>query len=62
MHPDMARLFFVAQARQAAEKVICFVIPSEARNLSPALGQEKKERFLASLGITKRVECFFGKL
>jgi len=32
MHPDMARLFFVAQARQAAEKVICFVIPRFARN------------------------------
>jgi hypothetical protein len=53
MHSDMARLFFVAQAKKAAEKVICSVFPSEARNLSSALGQEKKERFLASLGMTK---------
>jgi hypothetical protein len=30
-----------------------FVIPSEARNLSSIHAQEKKERFLASLGMTK---------
>jgi hypothetical protein len=34
-------------AQQAAEKVIYFVIPSEARNLSSTLLREKKERFLA---------------
>jgi hypothetical protein len=33
--------------------VIYFVIPSEARNLSSIQAQEKKERFLASLGMTK---------
>jgi hypothetical protein len=30
-----------------------FVIPSEARNLSEGRADEKKERFLASLGMTK---------
>jgi len=43
---------------QAAEKVVHFVIPSEARNLSSICTDEKKERFLASLGMTKRVEPF----
>jgi hypothetical protein len=41
----------VEQASQAAEKVVYFVIPSEARNLSSIYAQEKKERFLASLGM-----------
>jgi hypothetical protein len=44
-------------AQQAAEKVIYFVIPSGARNLSSTLVREKKERFLAPLGMTK---CFWG--
>jgi hypothetical protein len=30
-----------------------FVIPSEARNLSAVLPKEKKERFFASLRMTK---------
>jgi hypothetical protein len=33
--------------------VTIFVIPSEARNLSRGYAHEKKERFLASLGMTK---------
>jgi hypothetical protein len=44
---------------QAAEKVVYFVIPSEARNLSSIWPHEKKERFLASLGMTKSVGPFF---
>jgi len=42
-------------ADQAAEKRIYFVIPSEARNLSffDLRPRKKKERFLASLGMTK---------
>jgi len=43
----------VKQASQAAKKVVIFVIPSEARNLSEGCAHEKKERFLASLGMTK---------
>jgi hypothetical protein len=43
---------------QSAGKVFYFVIPSEARNLSSTSGQEKKERFLASLGMTKRQGAF----
>jgi hypothetical protein len=44
----------VAQAEELEEKVPHpFVIPSEARNLSSIYAQEKKERFLASLGMTK---------
>jgi len=39
--------------KQAAEVIVNFVIPSEARNLSSVLANEKKERFLASLGMTK---------
>jgi hypothetical protein len=39
-----------------------FVIPSEARNLSSIWTQEKNERFLASLGMTKGVGPFFRKL
>jgi hypothetical protein len=42
------------QAEQAAEKAIYFFIPSEARNLSSIEAQEKKERFHASLGMTKK--------
>jgi hypothetical protein len=48
----------VGQASQTAEKVIYFFIPSEARNLSSIEAQEKKERFLASLGMTKNVGTF----
>ena len=48
------------QAEEAAEKVIYFVIPSEARNLSSIQRHEKKERFLASLGMTKGVGSSFG--
>jgi len=43
------------------EKVLYFVIPSEARNLSSVCTQEKKERFLALLGMTK-VWHFFRSL
>jgi hypothetical protein len=39
-------------------KSLSFVIPSEARNLSPIYAQEKKERFLASLGMTKGLGTF----
>jgi hypothetical protein len=54
LKPKIFRPLNVA-AEQAAEKVIHFVIPSEARNLSFfALGQIE-ERFLASLGMTKSV-------
>jgi hypothetical protein len=52
----------VEQASQAAEKVFYFVIASEARNLSLNLPHEKKERFLASLGMTKGVGHFFRSL
>jgi len=46
--------------KQAAEKVVIFVIPSEARNLSKGSADEKKkERFLASLGMTKSSGDFF---
>jgi hypothetical protein len=37
----------------AAEKVFHFVILGEARNLSSIWRHEKKERFLASLGMTE---------
>jgi hypothetical protein len=37
-----------------------FVIPSEARNLSWSYAQEQKERFLASLGMTKGAVSFSG--
>jgi hypothetical protein len=43
----------VPQAEQGAEIVVYFVIPSEATNLSSVLALEKKERFHASLGMTK---------
>jgi hypothetical protein len=43
---------------QAVEETIYFVIPSEARNLSGVQLEEKKERFLASLGMTKIVGVF----
>jgi hypothetical protein len=46
------------QAEPAAEKMIYFVIPSEARNRSSIQAQEKKERFLTSLGMTKKVGAF----
>jgi hypothetical protein len=41
------------QAEQAAEKIAYFVIPSGARNLSSIQAEEKKERFLAPLGMKK---------
>ena len=50
------------QAEQAAEKLIYFAIPSEVRNPSLILRHEKKERFLASLGMTKGVGPFFRSL
>jgi hypothetical protein len=40
-------------AAYAVEVAVYFVIPSEARNLSWVRAGEKKERFLASLGMTK---------
>jgi hypothetical protein len=49
-------------AKQAAEKVVYFVIRSEARNLSSIWPYEKKERFLASLGMTKFSRVFFRRL
>jgi len=45
-----------------SEKVIYFVIPSGARNLSSMYTHEKKERFLAPLGMTKRMGAFFRNL
>jgi hypothetical protein len=50
--------FLVARASQAAEKVVNFVIPSEARNLSRVQAHEKKAGFLASLGMTKNIGSF----
>jgi len=38
------------------------VIPSEARNLSEGYAEEKKEGFLASLGMTKSRRDFFLSL
>jgi hypothetical protein len=49
-------------AKHAAEKVVYFVIPSEARNLSRVCAQGKKKRFLASLRMTKRSGDFFHSL
>jgi hypothetical protein len=46
------------QDEQAAEKLIYFVIPSEARNLSFFSWACIEERFLASLGMTKMVGTF----
>ena len=43
---------FSGTAEMAAKKVVYCVIPSEARNLSSIWLHEKKERFLASLGMT----------
>jgi hypothetical protein len=42
------------------EKVIYFVIPSEARNLSFFCWLRTQERFLASLGMTKGWDTFSG--
>jgi hypothetical protein len=50
------------QAEQIAEKVVIFVIPSEARNLSGGYADEKNEGFLASLGMTKSRGGFFRNL
>jgi RNase P/RNase MRP subunit p30 len=48
-HSDfMSRLY-----RLRKKWPIVFVIPSGARNLSSIQAQEKKERFLAPLGMTK---------
>jgi hypothetical protein len=47
---------------QVAKKIVYFVIPSEARNLSSIWPHEKKERFLASLGMTKGVGPHFRNL
>jgi hypothetical protein len=43
---------------QPAEKVIYFVIPSAARNLSTVSIQEEQERFLTSFGMTKGWDAF----
>jgi hypothetical protein len=50
------------RAEQAAEKIVYFVIPSEARNLSSIWPHEKKERFLASLRMTEFWKGFFRSL
>jgi hypothetical protein len=42
--------------------MVSFVIPSGARNLSSVYAHEKKERFLAPLGMTKEVGHFFRSL
>src|ERR1700674_5729725 len=47
------------QAEQNAEKVVYFVILSEAKNLSSIYLHEKKERFFASLRMTKRRGALF---
>jgi hypothetical protein len=52
----------VVAASQAAEKVVYFVIPSEARNLSFFSCGQIEERFLASLGMTKGMGHFFLSL
>jgi hypothetical protein len=52
--------WLVARTLQYAEKVHNTVIPREARNLSSFHAQEKKERFLASLGMTKSLGAFSG--
>jgi hypothetical protein len=46
----------------SAEKVVYFVISSEARNFSSIEHREKKERFLASLEMTKGAGNYFGNL
>jgi hypothetical protein len=43
---------------QTAEKIVYFVIPSEARNLSFSSWAQTQERFLASLGMTKFLVFF----
>jgi len=48
------------QLLQGAEMAVYFVIPSEASNPSSVSPREKKERFLASLGMTKRRGAFFA--
>jgi hypothetical protein len=49
-----AKRGFVAPPSRAAEKVLCCVILSEAKNLSLFLFLLKiEERFLASLGMTE---------
>jgi hypothetical protein len=53
---------FELLAIRASEKVVYFVIPSGARNLSSIELHEKKEGFLAPLGMTKGVAPFFRSL
>jgi len=48
----------VAQAEQADEKVINFVILSEAKNLSGFYTYKTKERFFASLRMTNDFGLF----
>jgi hypothetical protein len=50
------------QAKEAEEKIVYLVIPSEARNLSFFSWGQIEERFLASLGMTKGVGPFFRSL
>src|SRR4029077_13955846 len=58
--PVICNSFQVEQASQSTEKVVYFVIPSEARNLSSIRPHENKEGFLASLGMTKFWRVFFA--
>jgi hypothetical protein len=54
-----------SEVKQDGEKVVYFVIqrsPRRPRNLSLIETQEKKERFFASLRMTKGVGAFFGCL
>jgi hypothetical protein len=49
-------------AQQRGGKVVYFAILSEARNLSSIWAHEKKERFFASLRMTKFWRGFFRSL
>jgi hypothetical protein len=57
-NPGRFRNFQSLGTKQSAEKAGNFVSPSEARNLSSFNFEKKKERFLASLGKTKRSDIF----
>jgi len=53
-------LTLAALVWQVTVKVVNFVIPSEASNLSFFSRAEALERFLASLGMTKSCDAFSG--
>jgi hypothetical protein len=60
-----AKNAFVAQASEAAEKVVYFVIPSEARNLSSIEAQETKDASARSARWNDKIVSFsarFGRL